>query len=304
MGLFSIVKANKAHKLQQQGRTDEAQALYEEAFGEGLSDPRYVLAYAMLLLRKGEYAKAKDLLVKYQKAPGMTPDQRNSLLIDYAACCFRLGDLDKGVRVLEQQARKNENGLLYQTLGYLYVEKYDLKNRPDLEAMEKKEQEEAALREADEGSEEETAPEEEGSADDGSSPEEQTGEVEGKWGAPELSNKSPREEWEEGVARAEEYLNKALEYDDEDPICLDNMGQFVYRVKGDTAGAREWFEKAIAIKDTQIDTLYFLSRYDLEEGNRDAALEKLEKTLKGRFSPLNYCTKEQVEGEISRLKGE
>ena len=45
--------------------------------------------------------------------------------MDYAACCFRLGNLDKGIHTLEQQFRKTETGLIYQTLGYLYVEKYD-----------------------------------------------------------------------------------------------------------------------------------------------------------------------------------
>jgi 23S rRNA (cytidine1920-2'-O)/16S rRNA (cytidine1409-2'-O)-methyltransferase len=57
------------------------------------------------------------------------------------------------------------------------------------------------------------------------------------------------------------------------------MGQFLYRVKGDRTAARPWFDKAIARKDNQIDTLYFLSRYDLEAGDRKAALEKLEKAL-------------------------
>ena len=94
-----------------------------------------------------------------------------------------------------------------------------------------------------------------------------------------------------------------MEYDDEDPICLDNMGQFIYRVLEDKAGAREWFDKAYALKDSQIDTLYFLSRYDEEAGDRKAALEKLEKAAGGRFSPLNYCSRETVQKEIERLKG-
>ena len=125
MGLMTGFKANKAYRLQKNGDTDEAVRLYEECFAEGLNDARYNLAYALLIIRKGEYQKAKDFLVKHQKTPGMTPDQRTTLLVDYAACCFRLGDLDKGVSTLEQQFRKAETGLLYQTLGYLYVEQYD-----------------------------------------------------------------------------------------------------------------------------------------------------------------------------------
>ena len=81
------------------------------------------------------------------------------------------------------------------------------------------------------------------------------------------------------------------------------MGQFLYRVLEDREGAKAWFEKAYAIKDSQIDTLYFLSRYDEETGDREAAAEKLEKAAKGRFSPLNYCSSETVLAEIERLKG-
>ena len=269
MGFLTPIKANKAYRLQQKGQREEARKLYEEAFAEGLNDPRYNLAYALMIIRDGEYQKAKEFLVKHQKAPGMTPSQRVTLLVDYAACCFRLGDVDKGINTLEQQFRKGETGLLYQTLGYLYVEKYDAANRPDFDQVT-----EAAAE-----------------------PEEAAGEEKTEEAV------SPREAWEAGQKKAEEFLRKSLEYDDEDPICLDNMGQFVYRVLEDKAGAKEWFDKAHALKDSQIDTLYFLSRYDEEAGDREAALEKLEKAAGGRFSPLNYCNRETILKEIERLKG-
>ena len=278
MGFLTQIKANKAYRLQQKGQNEEARKLYEEAFAEGMNDPRYNLAYALMIIREGEYQKAKEFLVKHQKAPGMTPSQRVTLLVDYAACCFRLGDVDKGISTLEQQFRKGETGLLYQTLGYLYVEKYDAAKRPDFE-----EQTEAP------GEPEETAVTEETAAAEDTEETEKT--------------LSPREAWEEGRKKAEDFIRKSVEYDDEDPICLDNMGQFIYRVLEDKAGAREWFDKAYALKDSQIDTLYFLSRYDEEAGDRKAALEKLEKAAGGRFSPLNYCSRETVQKEIERLKG-
>lgn len=98
------------------------------------------------------------------------------------------------------------------------------------------------------------------------------------------------------------FNQEALDYDDEDSIVLDNMGQTYYRLLGDKETAKGYFEKAIAIKDSQIDTLYFLSRYDLDNGDRQAALEKLETAVEGRFSPLNFISKEEVEQEIARLK--
>ena len=102
--------------------------------------------------------------------------------------------------------------------------------------------------------------------------------------------------------KALRFNNEALDYDDEDPVVLDNVGQYYYRLIGDKQQAKGYFDKAHAIKPGQIDTLWFLSRYDLEAGEKQTALEKLETALEGRFSPLNYVSKEQVQGEIDRLQ--
>ena len=278
MGLLTPIKANKAYRLQQKGQREEARKLYEEAYAEGLNDPRYNQAYALLMTRMGEYQKAKEFLVKHQKTPGMSQDQRVTMLVNYAACCFRLGNIDKGIDTLEQQFRKTETGLLYQTLGYLYIEKYDAANKPAFDEVPVTEEAPA------EAAEETTAEGEENEA-------------------AEEKTLSPREAWEKRKKKAEDFILKSLEYDDEDPISLDNMGQFIYRVKGDKEGAKAWFDKAIALKDKQIDTLYFLSRYDLEAGDREAAIEKLEKAAGGNFSPLNYCSRETILKEIEKLKG-
>ena len=287
MGIMTAVKANKALRLQKNGDYREAEKLYEEAFAEGMNDPRYLLPYALMILRDGQYQKAKEFLVKHQKAPGMTPSQRTDLLVYYATCCFRLGDTNKGVSILEQQFRKNETGLLYQTLGYLYVEKYDREHTPDFAALAAEEKAKEAAEPAGEDNAE--------NAENAGNTEE-AGEAE-----PALS---PEEAWNAGIEKAETFIRNSVEYDDEDSICLDNLAQFLYRVRGDKESAKEWFEKAIAIKENQIDTLYFLSRYDLEAGDREAALKKLETAAEGRFSPLNYCSRETVQQEIEKLKGE
>lgn len=103
---------------------------------------------------------------------------------------------------------------------------------------------------------------------------------------------------EKGLA----YNQEALEYDDEDPVVQDNMGQLYYRVIGDKEKALGYFQKAHELKPGQIDTLYFLSRYDLEKGDKNAAIEKLETALDGRFSPLNYVTPELISQEIEKIK--
>lgn len=275
MGFGTVFKANKAFRAQKNGNEQEALRLYAECFEEGLTDARYVLSYAVLLIRSGQYQKAKDFLVKHQKAPGMTPDQRTTLIVDYCACCYRLGDLDKAVRKLEELYRKGPSGLIYQTLGYLYVEQYDAGKKAAFLARET---------EAQEQKQPDTFPPE------GEAAEEKPGTLE--------------EQWEAGRQKALRFNLEAVDYDDEDSICLDNLGQTYYRVMGDREQALPWFEKAHAAKPGQIDTLYFLSRYDLEKGDRKAALEKLEQAAEGRFSPLNYCSREEIEAEIRALKEE
>lgn len=99
------------------------------------------------------------------------------------------------------------------------------------------------------------------------------------------------------------FNQSALEYDDEDPVVLDNLGQIHYRLLNDKEKALEYFKKAHEFKPGQIDTLWFLSRYDLDDGKKEDAIEKLETALQGRFSPLNYVSKEKVQAELERLRG-
>ena len=109
---------------------------------------------------------------------------------------------------------------------------------------------------------------------------------------------------EQGDAeKALAFNQNALEYDDEDPVVLDNLGQIYYRLLDDKEKALEYFKKAHEIKPSQIDTLWFLSRYDVDNGKKDEAVEKLETALEGRFSPLNFANKAMIQEEISRLRG-
>ena len=98
------------------------------------------------------------------------------------------------------------------------------------------------------------------------------------------------------------FNNEAYEYDDEDSVTLDNLGQLHYRLLDDKDKAKVYFDLAHEKKPGQIDTLWFLSRYDLEAGDTAAAIDKLETALEGRFSPLNHVSRDQVEEEIKRLK--
>ena len=124
MALNTIFKARKAMKLHNEGNFDEALKLYEECMNEGLKDMKTILPYSVLLLRSGQYQKARELLVSVQKYP-MADDQKRQLFVNYAVAVYKLGDLPKAIEVLEVQNKKAESGLVYETLGYLLVEAGD-----------------------------------------------------------------------------------------------------------------------------------------------------------------------------------
>lgn len=280
MGFMATIKAQQAMRAHGKGDLEQAKKLYEEAIDKGMMSARPMLGYAILLIREGSYDKAMPLLIKAQKCPDLTPDQKSQLFVDYAACLMKKGELDKAIHLLEKQHNRAPIGLTYQTLGYMYVEKYS-GAKPVAEAAPEKAAEALEMPEA---------PETEASTE--------AAEEQPKFKTQEDIDR----EWQEGIDKMFAFIQESVDYDDEDPVCLDNLGQAYYRVTGEKDKAKEWFEKAHAEKDSQIDTLWFLSRYDLEAGDKAAAIAKLEKALDGRFSPLNFCTKEMVQKEIERLK--
>lgn len=280
MGFMATIKAQQAMRAHGKGDLEQAKKLYEEAIDKGLMSARPMLGYAILLIREGSYDKAMPLLIKAQKCPDLTTDQKSQLFVDYAACLMKKGELDKAIHLLEKQHNRAPIGLTYQTLGYMYVEKYS-GAKPVAEAAPEKAAEALEMPEA---------PETEASAEEAAE-------------QPKVKTQEDIDrEWQEGIDKMFAFIQESVDYDDEDPVCLDNLGQAYYRVTGEKDKAKEWFEKAHAEKDSQIDTLWFLSRYDLEAGDKAAAIAKLEKALDGRFSPLNFCTKDMVQEEVERLK--
>ena len=109
---------------------------------------------------------------------------------------------------------------------------------------------------------------------------------------------------EQGDAEEAIRFNKeAVEYDEEDAIFLDNLGQTYYRLLGDKETAKTYFDKAIAIKPKSIDTNYFLALYDIENGNYESAKDRLDLARLGVTSPLNYATPELIDAKREEIRG-
>ena len=116
--------------------------------------------------------------------------------------------------------------------------------------------------------------------------------------------RSAEEIWQAQVEEALAFLKGAVEYDDSDPIVLDNLGEFYYRVLQDKEQARPWFDKALEEKEGQIDTLWFLSRYDLENGDKAKAIARLEKEMKAASKMLEFEYAALLRDQIIELRKE
>ena len=290
MGLFDGLKASKAYKLQSQGDYEGARKLYEESIQSGMNSPRFLVAYSILLLRSRDFERAREILRKAEKAPGVTPDQKTQIFVNYAVCTFCMGEIDKGIRLLEKQHMHQPSGLTYQTLGCLYVEKYARGNEPDFDQQDREAM--AAYEKALSEWKAAQAPAGEALPEGTASP------------APEAPARpeDARTAWQKGIEKVQKFIEASLEYDEEDSICLDNMGQFQYRVMGDREKAVPYFKKALQLKPEQIDTLYFLAQFDIQDGKTAEAREKLETAARGRFSPMNFADREKVEAALASLK--
>ena len=97
------------------------------------------------------------------------------------------------------------------------------------------------------------------------------------------------------------FNEQALDYDDEDPVILDNMGQ-LYLAMGEKDKAKEYFEKAHERKPSQVDTLYFLASLAIEQGEKDKAKEYLTRAVEGNYSALCTTSREQAQSLLDSIR--
>ena len=95
-------------------------------------------------------------------------------------------------------------------------------------------------------------------------------------------------------SEARAFNDEAYEYDPDDAVTLDNMGQLAY-VQGDIEGAKAYFLHAHEVKPTQADTLYYLAKIAHEQGNSDTARDYINRCLKLNPSALSTTSKEQAQ---------
>lgn len=102
-------------------------------------------------------------------------------------------------------------------------------------------------------------------------------------------------------AEAIAFNEEALEYDEDDGVILDNMGQLNMAL-GNKEKALEFFTRAHEIKPKQVDTLYYLATLALERGDKEAARKYLTDALEGNYSSLCTTTRDQAQELLNTIK--
>ncbi len=141
MGLFDGAKGalsgNKAYKLHVDGnklagegklaeageKYQAALRLYGEAVGYGSAPPKILQGYTVLLLRMGEFDRAKALMLDMNRMKNLSDDDRFQLRLHYAILQWRTGELDKAFETIGRAAAQHMNGTVYSTLGMFWVDK-------------------------------------------------------------------------------------------------------------------------------------------------------------------------------------
>lgn len=128
------VKAYRTHaaanRLNDTGKVDEAEKryaeameLYQQAEAAGESSPKILTGFCVLLMRDGQYARAKDIIVKIFPDRTLTPDDKYHLRINHAVCQWKLGYPDKALEDMTKAAEFAKIGLYYTVMGAILVQK-------------------------------------------------------------------------------------------------------------------------------------------------------------------------------------
>ena len=120
------VQANEMNKrgrmAESKAKYEEARKLYDEAYAAGCRRNNIMMAYSILLMRLGEFTKARELMKEISAIGGMTEDTHFELRVNYSICLWRLGILDEAIKTIQYAGKHSKNSSYYSSLGTYLVE--------------------------------------------------------------------------------------------------------------------------------------------------------------------------------------
>lgn len=99
---------------------------------------------------------------------------------------------------------------------------------------------------------------------------------------------------------AERFNLEAYDYDEDDAVVLDNLGQIYYR-KGELEKARDYLKRALHRRPTQADSLYLMALIEHQQGNLENARKLLEISLKKPISCVCMVTQQKAEEALEKV---
>ena len=102
--------------------------------------------------------------------------------------------------------------------------------------------------------------------------------------------------------KALSFNREAYEYNDDNPVILDNLGETYYRL-GQYDEAEEYLLKAIHSQRAIAENYYHYALVQIAKGDEDAALDYLKKAAKMNINTLSGITRSDVVKAIAKLEG-
>jgi len=228
----------KANRLNDSGKLAEAEEQYKKAYElyqaaeeKGFDSPKVVTGFCILLMRLGQFEKARAILTQLTDSGATSTEDNYLLQIDCAVCDWKMGKLDEAMEMMELLGNSRKVGIYYNVLGAMHVEK-------------------AA----------------------------KTGDL----------------------SAAAEFMQTAMDYDDDDISAINNMGWLLYH-SGKQEEALKYFKQAVEKNARYSPALTGLAAICLDKGKLDKAKDFIDRALAVHFpttSPITRAYAEELKSKI------
>ena len=129
MGRNATSAHSQANELNRRGRVADARAkyaearqLYQQAYDAGCRRTSILMNFSILLMRGGEFERARELMKEISQDKSMSEDTHFELRVNYSICLWRLGLTDKAIETIRYAGKHAKNSSYYSSLGTYLVE--------------------------------------------------------------------------------------------------------------------------------------------------------------------------------------
>ncbi len=119
----------QANKLSDRGRAIDAEnmymqarLLYEKAEKEGMKSPKLLTGYSVMMMRYGNFEKAKDIIGGIYSSAALTAEDRYYLALNHALCQYRLGETEKALSDIALTGEHKHNQIYFDVVCPILIE--------------------------------------------------------------------------------------------------------------------------------------------------------------------------------------